>query len=153
MTLTLEDVNKLKPGRGLDGYIAQYVYGYQAKELEEPVDGYTHEIVDGNGKHLAYFHKRDLGGLLKVERICPIYSVSMRHAAEIIQLLRLSLDPDFPNEGDWECHCSVFNRWEGDDYVNNATYSTARTIPHAVCLTALKVMILRGQHDRERTDS
>ena len=115
--LALEDVDKLKPGRDLDIYVAWHVY-----RIEDKIN------------------------------YCPIYSVDAACAVQLMNKYRIEVHPDFPNEGDWEGGSVKHNRWERGEYMN-PTWAVGTSLPHVVCLIALKTVLIEEQHERNKANA
>ena len=118
------NIDELKPGRELDALIAEKVMGIKLEKSQ---------IFDGPGYYCASTYI-----------IIPTYSTDITFAWEVVEKMKKMLGCRFFI---YDCHedgtieASFFaSRVGGITEVPDGMLATAKSIPHAICLAALRAM-------------
>lgn len=117
------DMNDLKPGRELDALIA------------EKVMGWTEIDLDPAKRSNSYNYGFGINPVHGIENAFPNYSTDIAAAWPIVEM--------FKERGDYKIEISAYPKdscWTIKAYGKKSCTTSAKTLPHAICLAALKAI-------------
>lgn len=113
-------MENLKPGRELDALIAEKIFGLG-----------RHSLNVSNQKQYEEVRQINIDEI----RFCPEYSTDIAAAWPIVEM--------FKERGDYKIEISAYPKdscWTIKAYGKKSCTTSAKTLPHAICLAALKAI-------------